>query len=255
MHALSLKNISFGYDDDLVLDDISFIVRKGHNISIIGSTASGKSTLTRIISNKLKFSGKYFINDNEIMKSNNTIVNQYVSVVDNSYNKNKKVIDLLFDQFNEPNENEIKKIVSYFKIEDYLDYKLIDLSIDMIYYLSIIAKLLKKDTYLVIDNILSYLNNNQKQKVYSYSKKNKITVINISSNLDDVLYSEYLICLYNGKIAMEGNVISCLKEEKLLKRLGFKLPFIYDLSLQLNYYDVIDDIYLDYKSLEEAIWK
>ena len=91
--------------------------------------------------------------------------------------------------------------------------------------------------------------------MYKYSKKNKITIINISSDLNDVLYSEYMICLYNGKIAMEGDVISCLKEEKLLKRLGFKLPFLYDLSLQLNYYDVLNDIYLDYESLEDAIWK
>ena len=54
---------------------------------------------------------------------------------------------------------------------------------------------------------------------------------------------------------MEGEVLSCLKEEKLLKRLGYKLPFIYDLSLQLNYYEVINKIYLDNKSLEEAVWK
>ena len=54
---------------------------------------------------------------------------------------------------------------------------------------------------------------------------------------------------------MEGDVLSCLKEERLIKRLGFKLPFLFDLSLQLNYYEVLDDIYLDFKSMENAIWK
>lgn len=255
MQELSLKNISFGYDDDLILDNLSFTVRKGHNISIVGSTASGKSTLSKVLGNKLKFFGKYNINGTEVSKSKNDFVNQYISIVDNNINRNKKVIDLLFDQINDCNELEIKKIINYFKIGDYLDNKLENLSIDMAFYIIIISNLLKKDTYLVLDNILCYLNNSQKQLVYKYSKRNKVTIINISSDLEDVLYSEYLICLYNGKIAMEGNVVSCLKEEKLLKRLGFKLPFIYDLSLQLNYYEVIDDIYLDYKSLEEAIWK
>ena len=73
--------------------------------------------------------------------------------------------------------------------------------------------------------------------------------------VNDVFNSEYIVFIYKGKIAMEGEVLSCLKEEKLIKRLGYKLPFMYDLSLQLNYYDVLDDIYLDYKDMENAIWK
>ena len=53
---------------------------------------------------------------------------------------------------------------------------------------------------------------------------------------------------------MEGDILSCLKEEKLIKRLGFKLPFMFDLSLQLNYYEVLDNVYLDKDKMIEKIW-
>ena len=43
-------------------------------------------------------------------------------------------------------------------------------------------------------------------------------------------------------------------EEKLLKRLGFGLPFIVDLSLSLEFYDILDKIYYDTSSLVGELW-
>ena len=56
-------------------------------------------------------------------------------------------------------------------------------------------------------------------------------------------------------ILMEGSTISVLKEEKILRRLGFSLPFFVDLSLNLQSYDLIHDIFLDRKELTEQLWK
>ena len=64
-----------------------------------------------------------------------------------------------------------------------------------------------------------------------------------------------MLVLYNGKVVMEGSMMSCLLEEKLLKRLGYNLPFYVDLSLQLNYYEILKNIYMDKESMVDAIWK
>jgi hypothetical protein len=53
---------------------------------------------------------------------------------------------------------------------------------------------------------------------------------------------------------LEGSTLSVLKEEKLLKRLGYKLPFVVDLSLQLNAYNLIDSIFLDEEVLVNKLW-
>jgi len=252
MNTLKLNNISLSYDDIQVFKNLSLTIKKGHNITIIGNIASGKTSLAKIINNEIKAYGEYLINDKkaskELIKS---LINKVC--ITNKYD-NKKVIDLIFDKLDDNSEN-IKNVVSYFKIEDYLDYKLNELTNDLKYYVLIIVNILDNDKYLLLDDILCYLSNDHIKKIYSYAKKNKVTVINITSSLSNVFYSEYLVCIYKGKIAMEGEVLSCLKEERLLKRLGFNLPFMYDLSLQLNYYEVLDDIFLDYKDMENAIWK
>lgn len=43
------ERVSFGYDGNPVLEDISFVARPGETIAVVGQTGSGKTTLTRLI--------------------------------------------------------------------------------------------------------------------------------------------------------------------------------------------------------------
>lgn len=51
MNLLEVDNLKFGYGDDLVLNGISFNVKKGEFLSIIGPNGSGKSTLLKTLNN------------------------------------------------------------------------------------------------------------------------------------------------------------------------------------------------------------
>ena len=46
---LKLKNVSFGYNEDLVLKKISLNIAEGDHISLIGESGCGKSTLLQLI--------------------------------------------------------------------------------------------------------------------------------------------------------------------------------------------------------------
>ena len=245
--ALELKDISYSN----ILNNISFKINEGDNLSIIGNIASGKTTLCNILNNRLKYNGSYLINDEVV---NKTIVNNNVILINNCYlYDNDKVVDIFFDEIND--EDKIKKIVKTFNIDRLLNIRLEELNKADRYYILIILALLSNKKYIVIDDILCNLRKKYIENIYKYAKKNKISIINVASTLDNVLYSDYVIFLYKSKIAMEGNVIDTLKEEKLIKRLGFRLPFMYDLSLQLNYYEVLDDIIIDREKMVDAIWK
>lgn len=57
MNILEVKNLSFKYPDKNIIDNLSFNVKKGDFLCIIGTNGTGKSTLLKLILNLLKPSG------------------------------------------------------------------------------------------------------------------------------------------------------------------------------------------------------
>ena len=58
-----------------------------------------------------------------------------------------------------------------------------------------------------------------------------------------------------GKIILSGSKEEVYKEEKVLKSLGFKLPFMVELSNRLMFYDLIDHVIYDMKEMVDILWK
>ena len=261
MGTLELNNISASYINNKVIDNFSFKINKGSNISILGGIATGKTTLVNILGGSAKYDGEYIINGVSITKPNTYLIKRFISIVENKkMDNNRKVVDLLFDSLDgkdydsSKEEKTVKSIIKFFDIDNLLDSRINSLEYNYRFYVMIIAALLKKNDYLVLDDVLCHLNNLEVNKIFTYAKKIKISIINFTSNINETLYGEYLILLYNKKIAMEGETFATLKEERLLKRIGFSLPFMVDLSTQLNYYEIIDDFYLDQEEMLKMIW-
>lgn len=261
MNTLEVLNISISYKSKNIMDDFSFAIHKGENITIIGKNGTAKTSLINVLKNNIIYNGTYRINGVEIVASNAYLINRYIMFIDNEKDKDsRKVVDFLFDALNEKKfdtekeEKLVNNIVKFFAIDDLLDFKLNSLNYDDYYLIKILSQLLLKKTYLVLDDVLCHLNNKRIDLLYAYCHKNNISIINFTTQIEETLKSDYLICLYNGKIAMEGPTLSCLQEEKLLKRIGFNLPFMVDLSIQLNYYGVIEKMFLDKKEMVQKIW-
>lgn len=51
---MEIKDVGFGYNQDLLLDDLNFSILKGDKIAIIGKNGKGKSTLLNLLSGELK---------------------------------------------------------------------------------------------------------------------------------------------------------------------------------------------------------
>ena len=131
-------------------------------------------------------------------------------------------------------------------LDKYKDYHVID---DNFTYQELLTY--KK---VIFFNVLNNLDKVELDKLFNYLKEKDIKYINIVNNLELCLYTNYLIVMDKKNILIEGSTIEVLKNDKLLKRLGFELPFMVELSLLLRDYNLVDKVYLDYKELEGALW-
>ncbi len=98
------------------------------------------------------------------------------------------------------------------------------------------------------------LRNNEKKVIIELLKKQNINFVNITSNIEDSLLSDYIVVFDENKKVLEGNTEFVLRNEKVLKKLGYGLPFVVDLSIQLTYYDILDKVYYDMDKLTEDLW-
>lgn len=67
MKAISVKNLSVSYEDNLIIDNMNLSIPKGEISIIIGANGCGKSTLLKTIARIIKpKNGEIFINGKNI---------------------------------------------------------------------------------------------------------------------------------------------------------------------------------------------
>jgi ATP-binding cassette subfamily B protein len=88
-HAASIQgeivfeNVSFGYEDGMVLENINLRVRPGETVAIVGQTGSGKSTLTDLINRTYTVtSGRILIDGVDVNDWNLTALRSQISKIE-----------------------------------------------------------------------------------------------------------------------------------------------------------------------------
>lgn len=107
---------------------------------------------------------------------------------------------------------------------------------------------------LIFKNSLYGLKREEKKEIINLLTKQKINFVNVTCDVEESLLSDYIIVYDGEKKVLEGNMESVLRNEKVLKKLGFGVPFVVDLSIQLNYYDVLKKVYFDLDELVGVLW-
>ena len=121
--------------------------------------------------------------------------------------------------------------------------------------LKILSCLNSNNKIFVFMNVLTYLDSDFKEKVIRYLKLGSKRIINYTTDIEETLLLDYIVVIHENKIIMEGKKELVLKEEKILKKLGFHLPFVVELSNGLKYYGLVTKTYFNNKELVNDLWK
>ncbi len=260
MSGLKFTNVSFSYDGNSIFKNFNFCLRKDKNLSIIGPSGSGKTTLLRLLNNEYEYDGKITIDDIVLNEDNYDILKNVISVVFRSSNflceTVKEELTYILSKNKVSNIKErLNEINDYFNIKDIFNKKISDLSVNDRTLVKILSYAITFPKYLAVDDLFVYLNTRTEILLLNYLNSKNILLINVTSDLEDCLYTDYTMCLYNGISAIDGKTLDVLNNEKILKRLGLSLPFMIDLSIQLKDYGVIDKEYLSKEAMVKGIWK
>ena len=121
--------------------------------------------------------------------------------------------------------------------------------------LKILSCLNSNNEVFVFMNVLTYLDNDFKERLIRYLKLGNRRIINYTTDIEETLLLDYIVVIHENKVIMEGKKELVLKEEKILKKLGFNLPFAVELSNGLKYYGLVTKTYFNNKELVNDLWK
>ncbi|MBR5662078.1 MAG: hypothetical protein IKX00_00325 [Bacilli bacterium] len=147
------------------------------------------------------------------------------------------------------------KLIPYYNLKDLLNERYINISFEEQLFIKVISLICDTKSRIVFDDVLTFLNDKQKYLILKYIKDNNIIFYNFTSDIEEVLFTKYLIALSASGVIVEGSTKSVLKEEKILKHNGFSLPFVVELSTHLKDYGILDKEYYSLEKLVNELWK
>ncbi|MEM1002206.1 MAG: ABC transporter ATP-binding protein [Bacteroidota bacterium] len=226
---LEVKGISFSYSSTPILEDITFSVKKGGNLAIIGESGSGKSTLLNLIY------GQFDLKYGEIRWNGQQILGPAFNLVV-GYDFMKQVtqeFDLmpyttvtenigayLSNFYPEEKAKRTAELIKVVELEDFADNKVKNLSGGQKQRVALARSLAKEPEILLLDEPFSHIDNFKKQSlrrnVFSFLKERGITCLLATHDKDDVLgFADDMLVLHDHQIISQGTPQNLYDNPKL----------------------------------------
>ena len=210
---LHVKNISFSYNDKPFIENQSFQIKTGENVSVIGASGCGKSTLLQIIYGLHHVQGNIFWNEKQLLGPNFNLVPgedfmKYlaqdfdlmpsISVTDN-------VGKYLSNMYPRKKQQRISELLELVEMKEMAKIKAKYLSGGQQQRVALARVLAKEPEVLLLDEPFSHIDhfrrNKLRRKLFSYFKEKGITCIVATHDSTDALsFADETIVMKDGDI-------------------------------------------------------
>ena len=269
---IDVKNLSFRYKESQEyydVKDITFHVKRGEWLSIVGHNGSGKSTTVRLIDGLLEAeSGEIVIDGQRLTEENVWSIRRQIGMVfqnpDNQFVGATVEDDVAFGLENQglSRQEMQKRVEEALDLVGMLDFKKREparLSGGQKQRVAIAGVVALRPAILILDEATSMLDPEGRRElietVKGIRKDYDMTVISITHDLEEVAMSDRVLVMKKGEIESTSSPRELFSRNDL-DQIGLDDPFANQLkhSLSQNGYDLPEN-YLTESELEDKLWE
>ena len=269
---IDVKNLSFRYKESQKyydVKDITFHVKRGEWLSIVGHNGSGKSTTVRLIDGLLEAeSGEIVIDGQRLTEENVWNIRRQIGMVfqnpDNQFVGATVEDDVAFGLENQglSRQKMKKRVEEALALVGMLDFKKREparLSGGQKQRVAIAGVVALRPAILILDEATSMLDPEGRRElietVKGIRKDYDMTVISITHDLEEVAMSDRVLVMKKGSIESTSSPRALFSRNDL-DQIGLDDPFANQLkhSLSQNGYDLPEN-YLTESELEDKLWE
>jgi ABC-type Fe3+/spermidine/putrescine transport system ATPase subunit len=211
---LQVNNISFGYHQKKIIENMTFSVQKGQNVAVLGESGCGKSTLLKLIY------GLYDLNEGEILWNETQVLGPKYNLVPGMpfmkylaqdfdlmpyITVSENIGQYLSNFYPDKKKERIKELLEIVEMTEFAHVKAQFLSGGQQQRVAIARVLALEPEVLLLDEPFTHIDNFRKnalrRNLFAYLKDKGVTCfVATHDSIDALSYSDETIVLYDGKI-------------------------------------------------------
>ena len=270
-NIIEVRNLKYKYDNEsenYTLNDVSFQVKKGEWLSIVGHNGSGKSTTVRLIDGLLEAeSGDIIISGDKLTVENVWEKRRQIGMVfqnpDNQFVGATVEDDVAFGLENQGLDYDlmverVQQALELVGMQDFKEREPARLSGGQKQRVAVAGVVALRPDIIILDEATSMLDPEGRldliQTVKKIKDKNQLTVISITHDLDEIALSDRVLVMKEGQVESTATPRELFSREDL-EELGLDQPFVNQVKAALCQSGLpLPDSYLTEKELQDQLW-
>ena len=270
-NIIEVRNLKYKYDsesENYTLNDVSFQVKKGEWLSIVGHNGSGKSTTVRLIDGLLEAeSGDIIISGDKLTVENVWEKRRQIGMVfqnpDNQFVGATVEDDVAFGLENQGLDYDlmverVQQALELVGMQDFKEREPARLSGGQKQRVAVAGVVALRPDIIILDEATSMLDPEGRLDLIQTVKKikdgNQLTVISITHDLDEIALSDRVLVMKEGQVESTATPRELFSREDL-EELGLDQPFVNQVKAALRQSGLpLPDSYLTEKELQDQLW-
>ena len=271
-NIIEVKNLSYRYDhksEDYILKDVSFHVKQGEWLSIVGHNGSGKSTTVRLIDGLLEAeSGDIIISGDKLTADNVWEKRRQIGMVfqnpDNQFVGATVEDDVAFGLESQGMDypmmvKRVHEALELVGMQNFKEREPARLSGGQKQRVAIAGVVALQPDIIILDEATSMLDPEGRleliRTVKEIKDKNHLTVISITHDLDEISLSDRVLVMKNGQVESTATPRELFSRPDL-EDLGLDQPFVNQVKAAMIQTGLtLPETYLTEKELQEQLWE